>query len=107
MAVTLERVTDKLISQLPYYLGFGIVGYLAWKYLNRPKETDESGASTTTTTIGTIESYSEKLYDVWVSYKDGTPSMRLGQSVSANTASQMVSMLKLNPMYLRVWAEEV
>ena len=45
MAVTLERVTDKLISQLPYYLGFGIVGYLAWKYLNRDKETGQSEGS--------------------------------------------------------------
>ena len=47
MAVTLERIIDKILAQWPIYAGIGITGYVAWKIYNglQSKETGQSEGS--------------------------------------------------------------
>ena len=53
MALTLERIIDKIEQQWPYYVGIGVVawvGYKAYQSFTQPKENKESGSR-----IGKVE----------------------------------------------------
>ena len=47
MAVTLERIIDKIEAQWPIYAGIGIAGYIGWQIIKRlqSKETGQSEGS--------------------------------------------------------------